>query len=342
MRPPGFGKETVPYEDFPRSIQWVGYRVSKDSRFALSAVYAMLTGLTGQKPLQPPAEGEKNFSEKFRVYLAQYYLLNAIANEFIASNYNLKTVVKAIIKSPYFRARNFGGQVNAQRELELQQLTSTRFLPPEQLHRKVWAVTGYPWREGRYGGDYLLRGDRYRLLYGGIDFADVVQRIGEPNGIMANVADRLANEMSCVSVPRDFALSQEERLLFPYVDLSYEPKDANGFEVGPAVEAIKKNLQYLHKRVLGENLAIDDPEIQRTYKLFLETWDEGKKGMDLPEGDPGRLSGQLPGQCQVYDDFWTEEPYAEDQVVVNDENYTIRAWMGVMTYLMSDFRFLYQ
>lgn len=342
MRPPGFGKDTVPYEEFPRSIQWLGYRVANDSRFAISAVYTLLTGLTGQKPLTPPAEGEADFSLKFRAYLAQYYLINSIANEFIASNYNLKTVVKALIKSPYFRARNYGGEVNTQRELELSQLASSRFLPPEQLHRKIWAVTGYPWREGRFGGDYLLRGDRYRLLYGGIDFVDVTQRIGEPNGIMANVADRLANEMSCVSVPRDFSLPQEERLLFPYVDLSYEPKDANGFEVGPAVEAIKKNIQYLHKRVLGENLAINDPEIERTYKFFLETWDEGRKGMDKAEDDPTRLSSQLPGSCQVYDDYWTEEALAEGDEIVNDENYTIRAWMGVVTYLLSDFRFLYQ
>jgi mono/diheme cytochrome c family protein len=344
MWAPGFGKEKLPSELFPRGTQWLGDKLAKDSRFALAAVYNVMTGLTGHKPLQAPAIGEENYDAKFHAYLAQYYLLDAIAQDFIASGYNLKEVVRLIIKSPYFRARNYGGEITPQRELDLQQLTSTRFLPPEQLHRKIWAITGYPWREGRYGGDFLLRSDRYRMLYGGIDFTAVVARIKDPNGIMANVADRMANEMSCVAVPRDFSLPEGERLLFPYVDPTYEPKDANGFDVQPVIQAIKQNIQYLHRRVLGENLAIDDPEVERTYKLFLEIWQEGQDGMALPEEDPARISTQLQGECQVHDDYWTQEAFPEDSEshVDDDSNYTIRAWMGVMTYLLSDFRFLYQ
>ena len=347
MRPPGFGPDAVPFDQFPSSLQWLGQRVSNDPSFALSSVYVMLGGLTGQKPMLAPASGEENFQVKFNAYLAQYYLLNGIARDFTEDNFNLKTAIKEIIRSPYFRARNYGGDVTPDRDLALQQLDSTRFLTPEQLHRKVWAVTGYPWRPEAYDGDgntndYLLRGDVYRLLYGGIDSVDVIQRIDEPNGIMANISDRMANEMSCMTVPRDLALAQEERLLFPHVELTFEPKDANGFDVAPAIQAIKQNIQYLHKRVLGESLSIDDPEIQRTFDLFVATWQEGKAGMAKEEGEEGFIYESLPGACQVHSDYWTREDLPEEQRLTQDEQYTVRAWMSVMTYLLSDFKFLYQ
>ncbi|WP_437594683.1 DUF1588 domain-containing protein [Sorangium sp. So ce1000] len=345
MRPPGFGSESVPFSEFPSALSWVATRVADDPRFALSAVYTMYTGLTGQKPLAAPTNDDPDFGAKFRAYLAQYHAFNAMAHDFAGSDYNLKTVVKAIVKSPYFRARNVA-QASSQGD-SLEQLGGTRFLEPEQLHRKIWAVTGYPWRPRAFEDDgsrydFLLRRDAYRMLYGGIDSQDVIQRITEPNGIMANVADRMANEMSCISVPRDFYLPQEERLLFPYVETTFEPRDTNDFDVLPAVEAIKQNIQYLHKRVLGESLALGDPELERTYKLFVETWEEGKAGMAKPEGDEGRLSRSLPGPCQVHNDYWTRDGLPDEQKLTRDENYTVRAWMSVMTYLLSDFRFLYQ
>lgn len=345
MRPPGFGAESVPFSEFPDALSWVAKRVADDPRFALSAVYTMYTGLTGQKPLVAPTNDDPEFSAKFRAYLAQYHAFNAIARDFADSDFNLKTVVKAIVKSPYFRARNVA-QPSARGEA-LTQLGGTRFLGPEQLHRKIWAVTGYPWRPRAFEDDgnrydYLLRRDAYRLLYGGIDSEEVTQRITEPNGIMANVADRMANEMACISVPRDLFLPQEERLLFPYVETTFEPRDTNDFEVLPAVDAIKKNIQHLHKRVLGESLELGDPELERTYKLFLETWEEGKAGMAKAEGEEGRLSRGLPGACQVNNDYWTREALPEAERLTRDDNYTVRAWMSVMTYLLSDFRFLYQ
>ncbi|KYG03404.1 hypothetical protein BE21_51790 [Sorangium cellulosum] len=345
MRPPGFGAESVPFSEFPSALSWVAQRVADDPRFALAAVYTMYTGLTGQKPLVAPTNDDPEFSAKFRAYLAQYHAFNAMAHDFADSDYNLKTVVKAIVKSPYFRARNVA-QASSQGD-PLAQLGGTRFLGPEQLHRKIWAVTGYPWRPRAFEDDgnrydYLLRRDAYRLLYGGIDSEEVIQRITEPNGIMANVADRMANEMACISVPRDLWLPQEERLLFPFVETTFEPRDTNDFDVLPAVEAIKKNIQYLHKRVLGESLEIGDPEIERTYKLFVETWEEGKAGMKKAEGEEGRISTWLPGPCEVENDYWTRDALPNEEKLQRDENYTIRAWMSVMTYLLSDFRFLYQ
>ena len=37
---------------------------------------------------------------------------------------------------------------------------------------------------------------------------------------------------------------------------------------------------------------------------------------------------------------WKDLP--QDQVIDSDRNYTIRAWMAVMTYMLSDWKYLYE
>ena len=41
-----------------------------------------------------------------------------------------------------------------------------------------------------------------------------------------------------------------------------------------SVADIKANIQYLHQQLLGETLALTDPELDRTYQVFLGTWQE--------------------------------------------------------------------
>jgi len=130
-------------------------------------------------------------------------------------------------------------------------------------------------------------------------------------------------------------------MLFRYVDKDSEPQDVNGFDVVPSVEAIKKNIQFLHKHVLGERLELSDPEIQRTYDLFLQTWREGKEGM-ADEAKKDQYPTALPGPCRVERDFWTDKDLPEDQRLTEDEKYTVRAWMSVTTYLLSDYAFIYE
>jgi hypothetical protein len=209
-------------------------------------------------------------------------------------------------------------------------------------------VLGYPWRPRAYedgGGtvDFLLRGDQYRMLYGGIDSNDVVKRVTSPNGIMANIGERMANEMSCIATPRDMWKPQGERMLFPFVETTFEPEDKNGFPVAPAVEAIKKNIQHLHKQILGESLPANHPEIERTYKLFLETYREGVKGMtSSDEMVQAQYPTYLPWPCQVHNDYWTRTELPDEDKLTEDPNYVIRSWMTVVTYLLSDYQFLYE
>ena len=71
----------------------------------------------------------------------------------------------------------------------------------------------------------------------------------------------------------------------------------------------------LDKQFLNEKLAIDDPEITRSFNLFSEVWTNRNDTTDVA--------------CRLYSSW-------------EDPNYTKRAWGVVMMYLMNDARFLYE
>lgn len=339
MRQPGFGEMVMPPSENSRATQWLAEQLVADSRFAIAPVHVMFAGLSGQQALREPSDAaHPNYLAQIRAFDVQSKIFQGIADAFVESNYNLKTVVKEIVKTPYYRAAN-ASDLTPEREAELADLGTGRLLTPEQLHRKIEAMTGQPWRSG--DTDFLLREDQYLIFYGGIDSDDVTERITEPNGIMANVAARMSNEMACWSVAADFAKDPSERKMFPLVQTTFEPEDENGFEINGSAAAIRANIHHLHQQLLGEYVDINDPEINRSYELFLEVWKDGKRNVGLPE-EEGGYSVNLPGACQATTDYWTGMPLPEERQITNDDNYTVRAWMAVISYLLSDYRFLHE
>ncbi len=338
MRQPGFGDEVVSPEDTPRAAQWVAEQLVNDPRFAIAPVHILFKGLSGQEPLREPSDvNSPTYLQEIRAFDVQSKVFQGIADQFVENNWNLKTVVKEIIKSPYYRAAN-AGELTEERQAELAEIGTGRLLTPEQLHRKVEAITGQPWRNDN--GNFLLTEQEYLIFYGGINSDDVTTRITEPNGIMANVASRMANEMACWTVAADFAKPPTERLMFPHVDIGFEPEDENGFEIEGASSAIRANIQYMHQRMLGEFLDLNDPEIDRTYELYVNAWREGRALIELgPDG--GGIGAGL-GNCGATNDPWTGEVLPEGEQITNDDTYSIRAWQAVTAYLLADYRFLHE
>ena len=95
---------------------------------------------------------------------------------------------------------------------------------------------------------------------------------------------------------------------------------------------IKKNIQHLHQQLLGETLALTDPEIERTYQVFLGTWQELESA-----GSP-----DLIWECQAQNDPTTGNPLPKSATISQDANYTLRSWIAVVSYLLSDYKFLYE
>lgn len=333
---PGFGDKRLPEGQEAKSEQWLAKQLVADDRFAQAAVSIVWKGLIGKEPLNEPFDAAMpGFEQALKAFEVQDRVIKGIAQKFKDNNYNLKVVFREIIKTDYFRAKNVRGELGEERALELASLGTARYLTPEQLARKIEAVTGYPWRQNPDSTDLLLNQNEYKIFYGGIDSDSIVNRITEPNGIMGNIALRMANEMACRATARDFAKDPSDRLLFPYVEKSFVPQDDNGFAVPAVTDAIRANIQHLYDHVLGEPHEIGDPEITEAYNLFFAIWEDGKKGL---------ADGTYPVEppCRVDRDWWTGNPLPEKNHVTRDTDYTIRAWMGVLAYMLSDYRFLHE
>ncbi len=330
MVPPGFKDIQIPYEETPQALRWLTSELVQDSKFSLAMVQLVYKGLTGQEPLTEPTEPEDvDYLARIRAFEAQDHVFKQIAEGFTGSEYDLRFIIKELVKSPYFRAVNAEGDLDDQRAMELHDMGTARLLPPEALHRRLISTVGFAWRKN--GNDVLLTGDYYKFFYGGIDSISVTDRLTEINGVMANVVDRMANEVACTATAAEFARPVEERMLFPEVELTAVP--------GGDDAAIRANLVYLHDHLLGESLEPDDPEIDRSYAVFEAVYEDGQAGLMLPEN---AYPTSLPGPCRATTDPISGEAIPDGQQIVDDPDYTVRAWMAVLTYMLGDYRYLYE
>jgi hypothetical protein len=319
---PGFGDESMQVPDYPRALQWVAERIARDPRFPLSVTYNAFSTLTGQDVLTYPPDGEPAALAAWELQDATF---RSIAGKFVDSGYNFKTVIREIVLSPYFRASNLAAGAEAP-AASLDAYGAAQFSTPENLVRKLRAIVGFDWV--RYDRQPALT-TTYNILYGGIDSNSVTARLEQPNGVMSAVALRMANEVSCQATAWDFLQPLEQRRLFPQVDVADTP--------ATAPDKIKANIRYLHQHVLGEALAEGSAELERTYSLFHETWLEGSQKVTA------KTAGNTPAwPCRGRWNRLTGVELPEGQRLEDDKNYTIRAWMAVLTYLFSDYRFLHE
>jgi len=332
MVAPGFGEQELPYEEAPRALSWLAEQAIQDPKFSLSMVHMVYTGLTGQEPLDEPMElQDVDYLARIRAFEAQDYVFKQIAEGFVVSGYELRFIVKELVKTHYFRAVSTNEDLDEQRYMELSEMGTAHLLPPEGLHRRLEATLGVGWKKN--GTSVLLSGDYFKFFYGGIDSVSVTDRLTDMNGVMANVADRMSNEMACTITAFDFTRPAEERVLFPEVELGQAP----GLPADEA--AIRANLVYMHEHLLGEALSPDDPEIDRSFGVLKAVWDDGQAGLLLPESP---YPTALPGPCRATVDPITGEAIPADMQIIEDPDYTVRAWMAVTAYMLGDYRFLFE
>jgi mono/diheme cytochrome c family protein len=329
MVTPGFGEEQVPAVQRSAALRWLADRAVADPRFGVAAVRSMLTAFTGLEMLTPQLAGDDPvLVEALRI---QDSWVEETATEFRERGHDIKWVVEQVVLSHWFRASGNAGAS----EGALHAAGMAHLLTPEELDRKILSTTGLVWRENQNRDNYLL--DRYEMLYGGIDSFGTVERLTEPNGIIANIGLRMATDMACEAIPRDLMLDSGQRRLLPYVEASYMPETPEGFDVPEAQQNIRKNLQWLHYRLLGEELGLNDPELEATYQLFYTLWKEGWQQVRS-----GEVDDTMPSDCRAENDWWTGESYPSDIRIRHDDNHTIRAWIGVTAYLLADYHFLYE
>jgi hypothetical protein len=310
MFAPGFEGENLPAEERWRALQWLGERTAKDPRFAVAMVEHAYYILTGRKVLLPPKElDDPLYAAKRRAYQEQRKQIEVIAARFALTGFNFKNVLKDWVVSEFYRADGLAtAATNPQRRAELDDIGVVRMLAPEQVERKVGAVFGKPW--GKLN-------EQMAMLYGGIDSKEVTERAADPSGAMGAIQRILANDVACKQTALDFSRAPAERRLFRDI----EPDVVPGNHESDA--KIRRTIVHLHQRVLGRYDTPDSPEVERTFQLFAGIVSDAtaRKGWDKQENYSCRQGLLAP---------------------VPDPNYTVRAWRGVLTYLLRQHEFLYE
>jgi len=328
MVPPGYADEVIDSEGQTRALPWLAERLAVDDGFAMSVVYTVYQGLTGDAPLRQPLDAsDQNYLAKVRAFDAQDYSFKKLAHAFNESNHDLRVLIKEMVKTPWFRAIDYTGDPSPERLISLAPMGSSRSLSPELLDRKIVAAVGFPWMRGDTSA--LAADANYKFFYGGIDSLNTTTRLKELNGVMNNIAERMANELACRATAPEFSRPAEQRLLFPYVELGDEPT------VGLGKTRVRQNIQHLHERLLGERLQAGDPELERSLQLFTVVLEDGRAGLES-----GDYPVALPVACRGTFNPITGE--AIEDGIVEDADYKIRAWMAVLTYLLGDYEFLYE
>lgn len=306
----GFEGEDMPASERWRAPQWLAERAVKDARFPIAMVEHVSYILMGRKVLQPPEDiDDPAFGGKRRAYLEQRRMIKDVAARFAASGFNLKAAFKAIVATEFYRADGIAMIAqHPQRQAELDDIGVVRLVTPEQMERKLQAIFGHRW--GRLE-------ESYKILYGGIDSITVTERNAEPSGAMGAIQRIMANDVACLNVGRDFHRPAAERILFSGIEHSVVPgtDDSN--------QKIRETIVSLHDRLLGQQRPVADPEIERTFELFT--------GIIADAKAQARYEPRETYFCGGREDFQVPDP-----------NYTIRAWRGVVTYLLRQHEFLYE
>jgi len=296
MLAPGFNikiGEWLPASENAFALPWLAGKIVADNRFALNTVHTIYRSLTGREP------GQDTF------------FFEDLKKLFVSSNYNLKVLIKAVINSMYFRAENAILLSGNQLMLEY---GMGHLLSPEQLHRKIIAVTdGYAWYSP--SGKNLIDGKTYQLLYGGIDSVNITQRNILPNGLTAGIQKKIALQLGCELAPLEFSQVASQRALLPFVEMVDLPNNDR------SLVRIKNNIQYLYKRILGEQHAVNSSEVNNVSQFFLQVWQQ-TRGVGLVRECGGFLNDNDP--------------------IVQDQLKTVRSWMAVLSYFFSDYRFFYE
>ena len=339
IEPPGIAGKTLQLSGGSSAVdtmlQWLGAEIAQDPRYMRAITRHLYKGIIGQDLLDAP--GNNASADEITAFNAQRSILSNIGQAMAADNWNVKTAITGLLLSPYYRANT----VDTNKVVAANHIGSTRLLSPEMLQRKLKATLGFDWYELR------ANDQDNRIMFGGIDSDSVTERIHNPSGLMVAMQERMAVEMACRATAFDFTKVRSptvnERRLFKYVSPGIQPYDADGFELTSNIEAIKKNIQYLHSTLLSENLPVTHAEIEATYQLFLSTWQTGNNMLANPDDFEPEPSTYLEYTCRAIWDRENGDEGLDDEIRIHrDENYVIRSWMSVITYLLSDYRYIYE
>lgn len=353
---PGFSGRLMPAAEYPRALQWMTQQLVSDPRFGIAVTRRMFEAITGLKPSEYPKNKEApDYAEQVRAFTAQADFFHAAGQDFMEHGQDLRRVILAVVKSPFFRAKAATAEAAA-----MQANLGATLLTPETLSRKYTAVFGFHLGDVRnearlqnagYKRQYLR--EEWRLMLGGIDSRVTTKRATAVSPTMLAGATYLANVMACRAASFDFTRPAGERALFPLVEQTTVPLTPRASEGLPLVAVpenqakIRQNLVELHWRFLGEKVEPNGPEVNASYALYEAAWKELEAEHLRRAATNGNNYDFEYYGCGGRTDYTQVKPTNDgfvdlgmDRRIDRDRNFTIRAWQAVLVYLATDFRFL--
>ncbi|MCL2625948.1 MAG: DUF1588 domain-containing protein [Cystobacterineae bacterium] len=333
-----------PVKNPTKAMPWMAQHIAEDIRFPYAMVLRVFEGVTGIKPLEYPRDTEHpNYALMLSAWESQNAFLHEAASHMAQQGMNIKVAFKEILLSPYFRATQ---DPNLPEDL-VADLGEGRLLTPEMLARKIRATLGTHWGAFRVAipQDYDFLTIDYNILYGGLHPTENPLRLTQINTMMIAVVRAMAQEMGCRIPAWEFSKPPNERVVLTKVQLDTQPLRRNSpsgpLEADTAGErAIRENLAYLHKRLLGETVSPNSPEVDISYGLFVDAWSEREA---LSEKTINHINCN--GTLELNKANATHNNFAAlptERQITEDPFFTLYAWEATLTYMLMDFRFIHE
>ncbi len=213
MRVPGIANHISP--DNSNSLQWLAEQITADDRFAKATVKFWWPAIFGRELLQPPEDStDSDFIIKLSAFEAQNEYIDSLAfgfkNGFDGRDaYNFRDLLVEIIMGPWFRAESLNQAISASQfaQLDYAHVGAEKLLSPWQMSRKVESLSGLVWGDTYWASDLAKNN---AIEFGGINSADITERIQDLTPLMHNVAMAQANELAC-SILNEGLLSNSPR-----------------------------------------------------------------------------------------------------------------------------------
>lgn len=237
-RPPMFFGAT------PQGLDGLARAIAADPRFARCAAQRFTSYLT-QVPIAEldPA------------------LVAALQSSFVASGYDARALIRAIVLSDAFAVSHAAGAEGAESTVGLLRMR------PRQLAATLQDLTGERWSTLQpdkisgvpLGPVDLLDNDTvgYRVLGGGMDSYYVTRAQTTMGATSALVTRRAAMALADRVVEHDLVAPPAERRLFREVEVT-----------ATAEPLVRRQLRYLLARTASELVTEDDPRVSEAYTMF--------------------------------------------------------------------------
>ena len=150
---------------------------------------------------------------------------------------------------------------------------------------------------------------------------------------------RMAEQVACQAVARDFYREPSQRYLFPEVALDDSLLDEQGLVDDSVQPRVAANLQHLFWTLFGQRVAADDAELLEVQDLIIAVQQTGRQ---LAENSNNSAYRRLHFACDLDRDPETGESLPTEQRIRDDGSQMLKAWQAVLVLMLSDYRFLYE